>query len=401
MLACQKASAYGIALAEQNYMRTIRRELHRLPELSLHESRTSQRIATELENIGVPYVRVGDFGIVATIEGTRTDRVVALRADMDALPIQEDNPHLDYCSQTAGVMHACGHDGHVAMLLGAARILSQLKGQLNGTVKLCFQQAEEVGKGTQEILHELAKFPVETVFGIHLWSEIETGKISVEAGPRMAAGKAINITVRGTGTHGAYPNRGIDPMLASAAILMNCSALISREIDAVEPAVLTFGQIHAGEAGNVIPDIVRISGSLRTTSVETEKFLIEAVERVVKNTAASYRATAEVQWPGGVPVVANDPACSDIALTAVRHLGLEDRLILFRTMMASENYADFLTVYPGVFALIGVRNEALGACYPHHHPKFNIDEEPLATGAALHAQYAIDYFNGIQAGAGQ
>lgn len=401
MLASYKTSAIAIALAEQDYMRTIRRELHSLPELSLHESRTSQRIAEELDAIGVPYVRVGEFGIVATIEGTSRDRVVALRADMDALPIQEDNPHLEYCSKTEGVMHACGHDGHVAMLLGAARILQQLKGQLNGTVKLCFQQAEEVGKGTQEILAELAKFPVESVFGIHLWSEIETGKISVEAGPRMAAGKAINIAVHGTGTHGAYPNRGVDPVLASAAILLNCSALISREIDAVEPAVLTFGQIHAGEAGNVIPDIVRIAGTLRTTSVTTEAFLIEAVERVVKNTAASYRATAEVSWPGGVPVVANNPACSDVAFTAVHNLGLNDQLIDFKTMMASENYADFLAVYPGVFALIGVRNEALGACYPHHHPKFNIDEEPLSTGAALHAQYAIDYFNKMQAGAGQ
>ncbi|PRA52470.1 peptidase M20 [Ochrobactrum sp. MYb68] len=382
-------------------MRNIRRELHSLPELSLHERRTSQRIAEELDTIGVPYMRVGEFGLVATIEGTRKDRVVALRADMDALPIQEDNPHLDYCSQTAGVMHACGHDGHVAMLLGAARILEQLKSQLQGTVKLCFQQAEEVGKGTQEILRELAGFPVETVFGIHLWSEIETGKISVEAGPRMAAGKGINITVRGTGTHGAYPNRGVDPVIASAAILLNCSALVSREIDAAEPVVLTFGQIHAGEAGNVIPDTVRISGSLRTTSNETEDFLMEAVERVVQNTAAAYRAKAEVSWPGGVPVVANDSTCSEVARVAVHNLGLQDQLTSFRTMMASENYADFLAVYPGVFALIGVRNEALGACYPHHHPKFNIDEEPLATGAALHAQYALDYFSSVNVGAKQ
>lgn len=399
MLVNQKASAYQFALNEQDYMRGIRRELHSLPELSLQERRTSQRIIEELEAIGVPYVRVGAFGVIATIEGTRADRVVALRADMDALPIQEDNAHLEYCSQTAGLMHACGHDGHVAMLLGAARILISLKDSLHGTVKLCFQQAEEVGKGTKEILHELEKFPVKSVFGIHLWSEIESGKISVEAGPRMAAGKAINIRVHGTGTHGAYPNRGIDPILASAAILLNCSALISREVDPLEPVALTFGQIHAGEAGNVIPDIVRISGSLRTTSEDTEKFLEEAIVRVVKSTAEAYRATADVEWPGGVPVVANDPSCSEIAIGAVHNLGLDDELITFKTMMASENYADFLAVYPGVFALIGVRNEALGACYPHHHPKFNIDEKPLATGAALHAQYAIDYFKEMTTGA--
>lgn len=384
--------AYQFALSEQDYMRALRREFHRQPELSLQESRTSRRIMEELDAIGVPYVRVGDHGIVATIEGTRGDRMVALRADMDALPIQEDNPHLDYQSQTPGVMHACGHDGHVAMLLGAARILSRMKGELHGTVKLCFQQAEEVGKGTREILAELKQFPVETMFGIHLWSEIETGKISIEAGPRMAAGQAINIAVHGTGTHGAYPNRGVDPIIASAAILMNCSALVSREIDPVEPVALTFGRIHGGEAGNVIPDVVRISGSLRTTSVETRAFLEEALPRMVKSTAEAYRTRADVEMSQGVSVVANDPACSDVALHAVKALGLEERLTRFQTMMASENYADFLDVYPGVFALIGVRNEALGACYPHHHPKFNIDEEPLATGAALHAQYAVEYF---------
>jgi len=401
MLAAETAPAIEIARAEFEYMCAIRRELHSLPELSLFERRTSQRIAEELDVIGVPYVRVGEFGIVATIEGARTDRVVALRADMDALPIQEDNPHLEYRAQTPGIMHACGHDGHVAMLLGAARILQQLKSQLQGTVKLCFQQAEEVGKGTRDILTELAKFPVETVFGIHLWSEIETGKISVEAGPRMAAGKAINITVHGAGTHGAYPNRGVDPVIASAAIVLNCSALVSREVDATDPVVLTFGQIHGGEAGNVIPEVVRLSGSLRTTSAETEAFLIEAVERVIQNTAATFRAKVEVTWPGGVPVVANDPTCSEVAKSAVHRLGLEGQITHFKTMMASENYADFLAIYPGVFALIGVRNEALGACYPHHHPKFNIDEEPLATGAALHAQYALDYFSMVNAGAKQ
>lgn len=385
--------AYQFALSEQEYMRALRRELHRHPELSLQESWTSQRIIQELDAIGIPYKRVGDYGVVATIEGTRNDRVVALRADMDALPIQEDNSHLDYQSSVPGVMHACGHDGHVAMLLGAARVLHRMRDELHGTVKLCFQQAEEISKGAREILDELKNFPVETIFGIHLWSEIESGKISIEAGPRMAAGEAVNITVHGVGTHGASPNRGVDPIMAAAAIVLNCSALISREVDPAEPVALTFGQIRGGEAPNVIPDSVKIAGTLRTSSAETRAFLNEALPRMVKSTAEAYRARAEIAIHGGVQAVVNDVACSEIALHAVRNLGLEGRVTQFRSMMASENFGDLLAEYPGVFALIGVRNEAVGAIYPHHHPKFNIDEEPLATGAAIHAQYAMEFFN--------
>lgn len=384
--------AYQIARDDLEYMRGLRREFHQKPELSLKESRTSRRIGEELDSLGIPYIRVGEYGIVATVEGTCGDRAVALRADMDALPIQEDNQHLDYQSEVPGVMHACGHDGHVAMLLGAARILSQMRQELHGTVKLCFQQAEEVGEGTAEIIAELGKHPIESIFGIHLWSELEAGKISVEAGPRMAAGHAIDITIHGVGTHGAYPNRGVDPIITAAAIILNCSALVSREFDPVEPVALTFGQIHGGEASNVIPDIVRVSGTMRTTSRETAEHLRRSLERLVKSTAEAYRARAEIAFSGGVSVVTNDPLCSSIAKRAVEVLGLGKDCTLFNTVMASENYADFLSVYPGAFALVGVRNEALGACYPHHHPKFNIDEEPLASGAALHAQYAIEYF---------
>ncbi len=169
-------------------MRELRREFHKHPELSLNERRTSARIREELDAIGVPYVLVGEFGIIATVTGSQSERVIALRADMDALPIEENNPHLEYRSGTAHVMHACGHDGHIAMLLGAARVLMKARDRLHGTVKLCFQQAEEVGEGTEDILKELARHPVESILGIHLWSELETGKISIESGPEWLPG---------------------------------------------------------------------------------------------------------------------------------------------------------------------------------------------------------------------
>ena len=381
-----------LAQNEQNYMRELRRAFHRHPELSLNEKRTSARIRKELDAIGVPYTQVGEFGIVATIVGTQSERVIALRADMDALPIEEDNPHLEYRSDVPRVMHACGHDGHVAMLLGAARVLVQARDQLRGTVKLCFQQAEEVGEGTEDILRELAGYSVESVFGIHLWSELETGKISIEAGPRMAAGQSIDLTIHGVGTHGAYPNRGVDPIIATAAIIMNCAALVSREFDPTEPVALTFGSICGGNADNVIPDSVRVSGTMRATRPETMSYLEEALKRTVTSTADAFRTRAEIRFSGGVSAVTNDPTCSNVARRAVHALGLEKDCISFNTIMASENFADFLKVYPGVFAFVGVRNEKIGAVYPHHHPKFNIDEEVLFRGAALYAQYAIEYF---------
>ena len=384
-------SVSTLAEQQQAYMVAIRRDLHARPELSEQEAQTGARVMAELTALGIPFVRVGDYGVVATIEGTGTDRAVALRADMDALPVQEENTHLPYMSKHDGVMHACGHDGHTAMLLGAARVLKERRDEIRGVVKLCFQQAEETGRGVPEILAELKKYPVECCFGIHLWSGFETGKISVEAGPRMAAGQRVTIVVTGQGTHGAYPHKGIDPILAASSIVMNLAALMSREVDPIYPSVLTFGAISGGTAGNVVPEHVTLSGSLRTTNKDQQASLIKAITRVAQDTAQSWGATARVDIPPGVSVVINDPHCSQIARgAALKIVGAGD-VAPFHTLMASENFGDFLDVYPGVFAFIGVHNKACGATWPHHHPKFNIDEDQLWKGAALHAQFAIDY----------
>ena len=388
-------SVAEISRGYQDYMVDLRRRMHALPELSFQEQGTSQLVQEELAGMGIPFEVVGDYGVVATIEGTDTRQMVALRADMDALPIHEKNEHLDYCSRTAGVMHACGHDGHVAMLLGAARVFQQVKGQMAGTVKLCFQQAEERGGGTAEILRVLAPFPVKSAFAIHLWSEIESGKVSVQAGPRMAACDIFDIVVNGVGCHGANPHRGIDPIVVASSIVMNVSQLMAREIDPTHAAALTFGKFHSGEAGNVIPDKAVLAGTLRTTDKADQVHLQAALRRVVQSTADTFRATAEVTIRRGGGMLVNDVHSSQVAEQTVHELFGAGPLIPFPSLMVSENFGDFLEVYPGLMAFIGVRNERYGACFPHHHPQFNIDEDVLHMGAALHVGYALNCFKSL------
>ena len=376
----------------QDYMVDLRRTMHSHPELSFEEQSTSQLVQRELQKLGIPFELAGDYGIVATIEGKRSDQMVALRADMDALPIHENNPHLSYCSKNVGVMHACGHDGHVAMLLGAAQVFMQIKDTMNGTVKLCFQQAEERGGGTAEILKLLAPCPVKSAFAIHLWSEIETGKFSVQAGPRMAAGDNFEVVVEGVGCHGATPHRGVDPIVVASAIVMNVSHLIAREIDPTHAAALTFGKLQSGEAGNVIPNKAVLAGTLRTTDKADQVHLQAALHRVVQNTAEAFRAKAQVTIRRGGTMLVNEAGCSRMAEETVQALFGAEELIPFPPLMVSENFGDFLEVYPGLMAFVGVRNESLGACFAHHHPQFNIDEAALYKGAALHVGYALRCF---------
>ncbi|HEY4068114.1 MAG TPA: amidohydrolase, partial [Burkholderiaceae bacterium] len=273
------------ALACQDYVVELRRKLHHAPELSYRERGTAELITDELTRMGVPWQTVGEHGVVATIVGRHERAMVALRADMDALPIQEKNEHLSYRSGVPGVMHACGHDGHVAMLLAAARIFLQFREQLDGSVKLCFQQAEEQGGGTAELVEHLKPFPIKSAFAIHLWSEIESGRICAQAGPRMAACDNFEVVIDGVGTHGATPQRGVDPIVTAAALVGNVSSLMTREIDPAHAAALTFGKLQSGHAANVIPAQALLAGSIRTTHRADQLHLHEALQRMVDSTA--------------------------------------------------------------------------------------------------------------------
>ena len=377
------------ALQCHDHVVGLRRELHQAPELSYRERATAALVKRELDAMGIAWQAVGEHGVIATIVGRHENAMVALRADMDALPIQEKNEHLAYRSATPGVMHACGHDGHVAMLLAAARILMQFRAELNGAVKLCFQQAEEQGGGTAELLEHLAAFPIRGAFAIHLWSEIESGRICAQAGPRMAACDNFEIVIDGVGCHGATPQRGVDPIVAAAALVGHLSTLMTREIDPAHAAALTFGKFQSGHAANVIPERAVLAGSLRTTDKSDQAQLHVALHRMVEATAATFRARAELTIRRGGPMLINEPRSSALVARCATGLFGAASLIEFPALMVSENFGDFLDRYPGMLALVGAGSERCGATFPHHHPEFNIDEDALSMGAALHAEYAL------------
>ncbi len=383
----------NISNQEKEYMVQIRRELHQHPELSLQEKWTSERICQELDKLNIPYVIVGDYGIVATIEGLNTKNMVALRADMDALPIQENNDHLSYKSQIPNVMHACGHDAHVSMLLGAARVLLKVKEQIKGSVKLCFQQAEEVGRGAEEILEELAKSPIKSVFGIHIWSEVEFGTVAVEVGARMSGSSGWTVVFTGKGTHGAIPEDGISPIVVGSAFIQNINNALAYEVSPLKNVVLTVGKFHSGFASNVIPETATISGTIRTFSPEDSNQLREILNRIAKTTAETFRASVDVTISKGSYPVVNDPHCTKLAQESVVKLIGEKGLAVFHPLMPSENYGSFVHKYPGLMAFVGCKNDSKQCNFAHHHPSFNIDEDALAIGAALHSQYTIDFLN--------
>lgn len=379
-----------LAKKYKQYVIDLRREFHMYPEPSLQEVRTSKRIKEELEKMGVPYISVANTGVVATIEGKKSGKTVALRGDIDALSVTEVND-IEFKSKNEGFMHACGHDCHASMLLGAAKVLNEIKDNLNGTVKLFFQPGEEVAQGAKNMIKEGVLEGIDGVFGIHVWSDLECGEVCVEEGPRMASADLFTIAVKGKGGHGSAPHQGIDAVVASSAIVMNLQSIVSRELSPLESAVVSVGALKAGSRFNVIASEGILEGTTRCFNMEIRENFPKMLERIAKDTASSYRAEAELHYEFATPVVINDPECSKIATEAVKKLGAKP--VHLEKLMGGEDFAEFMNIVPGVIALVGVGNEAKGACYPQHHPNFTVDEDGLEIGTALYVQYAIDFLD--------
>lgn len=379
----------------EQYVIDMRRHFHQNPEASFQEVETSKTIRRELDKLGVPYVICGkEIGVLATIQGAKPGKTMLLRADMDALSVMEETG-CSYASVKEGVMHACGHDCHAAMLLTAAHILWEMRDELSGTVKLAFQPAEETAVGAKAMIEEGAMDGVDACFGIHIWADIPVGKVSLEPGPRMASADMFTIEIQGKGGHAAQPHQCVDAAVVTAAMVNNLQTIVSRELSPLEPVVLTCGRIEVGSRWNVVAEYGRIEGTTRCFSTEIWNQWEGMIERVANDTAHTFRAEAKVSYTKLVPPTINDPVISALAEGAAAKVMGPDAVGAFEKTTGGEDFSYFIQKAPGIIAFLGCKNEAIGACYPHHSGKFCVDESALIKGAALYAQVAIDFNENI------
>jgi len=360
-----------------------RRHLHQHPELGFQEHETARFVVERLQGLGAEDIRtgIGRTGVTALIRGTNPGRVVALRADMDALPIHEEN-EVDYKSQNEGVMHACGHDSHVSMLLGTARVLTGMRDQFAGTVKLIFQPAEEGLGGAMAMINDgaLENPKPDGIFGIHIWQGIDLGVVAARPGTAMVAADGFKITIRGLGGHGAQPNLCIDPIMVGAQIIVALQTIISRETDPILPGVVTVGAFHSGDAANVIPDVAELRGTLRSVLKDQREEQAKRLEQIARGVAAAMRATVDVEVTFGVPPTVNDAAMTEIVKSAAREVVGTEKTVDGNLMVVSEDMSEFLDRVPGCFYFVGSRNVDRGLTWGHHHARFDIDEEAMAIG---------------------
>ncbi|HQT92279.1 MAG TPA: M20 family metallopeptidase [Candidatus Kryptobacter bacterium] len=373
-----------------------RRLLHQNPELAFAEVETGKLVAGELAKLGIKVKRgVGKTGLVGILNGNGNAGVVGLRADMDALPITEETG-FSFASRNKGVMHACGHDSHMAMLLGAARILSTLKNELPGTVKFIFQPSEEKNPGGAPYMIRdgaLLNPRVDAIFGQHITTDLPAGRMGFRSGPLMASADEIHITVFGRGGHGAKPHEAIDPIFISAQIILALQAVITRMKDPLEPSVLTIASIHGGTATNIIPDSVRLSGTLRTMNESWRKKALALIERTSVGCARGLGGHCKVEVSHGYPVLVNSEAETSLAREAAGILFGKGAAIIVPPQMGAEDFSYFLQKVPGSFWWVGAGNSKIGATASIHSSKFKVDESAFMYGAALLASVALEYLS--------
>ncbi len=374
-----------------------RRYLHENPELGFQEFNTATFVAQRLEALGVEDVRTGInvTGITGLVRGTGDgpgrETTVLVRADMDALPILEEN-RAEYVSKNAGVMHACGHDAHTAMLLGVTRLLLDRRDQFAGTVKVLFQPSEEAGPGGAKgmIGAGVLEDPhVDAVLGLHVSSRLDTGRVSVGDGPIMAAADSFKITIQGKGGHGAYPHTAVDPVIIGSHMVVAWQTLVSREVDPTDQAVVSVCAFKAGEAFNVIPDTAMLGGTVRTFQAETRDLLETRVNELATGIASAMGGTAKVEYTRGYPAVINDAEMSELVRAAAREAVGEEWLDMGRPRMGAEDFSYFALERPGCFFNVGTGSEVKDTQWAHHHPRFDVDEDGMAQGIATMATAVV------------
>jgi amidohydrolase len=370
----------------------IRRDLHRHPELGLEEHRTAGRVQALLDELGIRHRDgIAQTGVLGTVEGGRPGRCVALRADLDALPL-EDSKDVPYRSEVPGKMHACGHDVHTTILLGAARLLAARREELAGTIKLFFQPAEETVGGARLMIEEgaLEDPPVEAIFGLHVDPTLDVGQVGVRYGQRNASSDDVLITVHGRSAHGAYPATGVDAIVVAAQVVTALQSVVSRNLDARHSAVVTIGTVHGGTQGNIVANRVEMVGTVRTLDAKIRELVLGRVRELAEGVAAGFGGRAEVEIrPSYDPLVNHDPMVDVVRANAERLLGAANVLEIPRPSLGVEDFAFYVSRVPGAFYSLGVRNEAAGIVHPVHHNQFDVDEQCLAIGAALQTLNAL------------
>ncbi|NOV02886.1 amidohydrolase [Paenibacillus planticolens] len=356
----------------------IRRHLHQNPELSNEEFQTTEAIRAWLSQAGI---RIADYslktGLVAEVGGKQAGPVIALRADIDALPIHEETG-FPYASKVAGKMHACGHDFHTAAILGAALLLKEQENDLPGTVRFIFQPAEEKAQGAEQVIRSGALEGVRAIYGMHNKPDLSVGTIGIKSGPLMAAADGFVIEVEGLGTHAAVPEAGIDPIVTGAHIVTALQAIVSRNISSLQQAVISVTRIHSGTAWNVIPDKAILDGTLRTFEESVRELVIARLEQVVHGVAAAYGTKASVRWIKGPPAVSNDAELAQLAIEAAEQAGLQ--VVTPQSSPAGEDFAFYQKKVPGVFVFMGTSGSR-----EWHHPAFDLDERALPGSARYFA----------------
>ena len=370
-----------------------RRYLHQHPELSFQETNTARFIAEKLKSYGIQNVieNVGKKGVVVTIKGPKDGPTIAFRADFDALPI-EDEKDVPYKSTKPGVMHACGHDGHTAALLAFAKLVNQHANNIAGTIKLIFQPAEEKPPGGAKFMIEAGVLEdVDLIFGAHLATDLPVGTVSTNAGPLMASADAFTIKIIGKGGHGAYPHQTKDSIIAVTQLIQNLQQIVSRRINPSDPAVLTIGSIHAGNAFNVIADSATIEGTVRTLNTDVQVKIKEEMIAILEGLKLSNHIDYELDYLIGYPVLINSYEEAKVVESIVKNTFGVEQFITRHAVLGAEDFAYYLQHVPGNFFYVGAQNDDINTQFPHHHPKFDFDERALLTILSMFIHIAKHY----------
>jgi amidohydrolase len=380
------------ARLNEDYIINFRRDLHEHPELSGQEFMTQEKIMRELDMLGIPYKKAGNTSLIATLKGGKSGKTIALRGDIDALPVNEE-ANVSFKSKINGVMHACGHDAHTAMLLGAAKILSDMKDEISGEVRFFFQEAEETFSGAKKIIESGGMVGVDACFGMHGMPELDTGYVNIEAGYRMAGCDTIYVKFEGVSGHGSVPHLAKDTIHPACIFVTDLQGIVTKNINSQDPIVLSVGKIIGGTKANIVSKYTEIDISMRYFNPKVREIAHTSIKRHAHAIADAYELKVDIRIEESALSLCNDAELSELADRSATKVFGEGKNIALPRYMGSEDMPYYFQHAKGVYAFMGYRNEEKEAIYFPHHEKFNIDEDYMKYGTALHVQFTLDFLN--------